>query len=201
MDLIGTAISYIVVISSIIFILGLIYFSLGFNLDPIESLKVTADNQGYWLISRRGKVFPFGAATTASLDRAVEVISSRKQTKIAIFDGSGHIFTPVDWEPIPNDLPHDKLNARIAYCLITPSGKGFWLVAQDGGVFCIGDAPFWGSAGLYPRDLGISWSNPWSPRKWGVHRTVAIPMNYRGNVLDKPKPPRSAKSAALSVQP
>jgi N-acetylmuramoyl-L-alanine amidase len=29
----------------------------------------------------------------------------------------------------------------------TPDGKGYWLVARDGGVFNYGDAPFWGSAG------------------------------------------------------
>ena len=29
----------------------------------------------------------------------------------------------------------------------TPSGKGYWLVARDGGVFAFGDAPFRGSTG------------------------------------------------------
>jgi len=27
----------------------------------------------------------------------------------------------------------------------TPNGKGYWLVAADGGVFAFGDAPFYGS--------------------------------------------------------
>ncbi len=29
----------------------------------------------------------------------------------------------------------------------TPSGKGYWLVASDGGIFCFGDAKFRGSTG------------------------------------------------------
>jgi hypothetical protein len=29
----------------------------------------------------------------------------------------------------------------------TPSGRGYWLVASDGGMFTFGDAPFVGSLG------------------------------------------------------
>ena len=29
----------------------------------------------------------------------------------------------------------------------TPSGNGYWLVAADGGIFCFGNAGFWGSTG------------------------------------------------------
>jgi hypothetical protein len=29
----------------------------------------------------------------------------------------------------------------------TPSGKGYWLVANDGAIFAFGDAPFEGSTG------------------------------------------------------
>jgi hypothetical protein len=29
----------------------------------------------------------------------------------------------------------------------TPDGKGYWLVASDGGIFTFGDASFYGSAG------------------------------------------------------
>ena len=29
----------------------------------------------------------------------------------------------------------------------SPTGKGYWLVAEDGGVFAFGDAPFHGSTG------------------------------------------------------
>jgi hypothetical protein len=29
----------------------------------------------------------------------------------------------------------------------TPSGRGYWLVARDGGIFSFGDARFFGSTG------------------------------------------------------
>jgi len=29
----------------------------------------------------------------------------------------------------------------------TPDGRGYWLVASDGGIFSYGDAPFYGSTG------------------------------------------------------
>jgi hypothetical protein len=31
--------------------------------------------------------------------------------------------------------------------MATPSGRGYWLVASDGGVFTFGDATFYGSTG------------------------------------------------------
>src|SRR5207248_7687951 len=40
-----------------------------------------------------------------------------------------------------------KLQQRIAGMASTPSGQGYWLVAQDGGIFAFGDAAFLGSTG------------------------------------------------------
>jgi len=37
------------------------------------------------------------------------------------------------------------LNAPVVSIALTPDGKGYWLVAADGGVFAFGDAPFEGS--------------------------------------------------------
>ena len=33
----------------------------------------------------------------------------------------------------------------------TPDGKGYWLVASDGGIFAFGDAHFYGSPGGTPQ--------------------------------------------------
>jgi hypothetical protein len=30
---------------------------------------------------------------------------------------------------------------------VTPDGRGYWLVASDGGIFSFGDAPYLGSTG------------------------------------------------------
>ena len=40
------------------------------------------------------------------------------------------------------------LNSPIVGMAATPTGKGYWLVAGDGGVFTFGDAHFYGSTGV-----------------------------------------------------
>ena len=37
----------------------------------------------------------------------------------------------------------------------TPDGKGYWMVAADGGVFTFGDAPFHGSGGGQVRSQSV----------------------------------------------
>ena len=39
------------------------------------------------------------------------------------------------------------LNSPIVAAAATPSGKGYWLVGSDGGIFSFGDAVFFGSTG------------------------------------------------------
>jgi ribosomal protein L24E len=39
------------------------------------------------------------------------------------------------------------LNKPIVGMAATPDGKGYWLVASDGGIFTFGDAKFYGSTG------------------------------------------------------
>ena len=39
------------------------------------------------------------------------------------------------------------LNKPIVGMAATPDGKGYWLVASDGGIFTFGDARFYGSTG------------------------------------------------------
>jgi ribosomal protein L24E len=55
--------------------------------------------------------------------------------------------------------PHGALRAPIVGIDATPTGKGYWLVASDGGIFCFGDARFHGSTGairLNERIVGIA---------------------------------------------
>ena len=47
-----------------------------------------------------------------------------------------------------------SLNKPIVAMVATPDGRGYWLVASDGGVFPYGDAAFYGSTG------GMSLKNP-----------------------------------------
>ncbi|EQD80481.1 hypothetical protein B1A_00847 [mine drainage metagenome] len=40
-----------------------------------------------------------------------------------------------------------KLNKPVVGMAATPDGKGYWMVAADGGIFSFGDAAFYGSTG------------------------------------------------------
>ncbi|MGH9047787.1 MAG: hypothetical protein ACRDVW_10830, partial [Acidimicrobiales bacterium] len=39
------------------------------------------------------------------------------------------------------------LNKPVVGMAATPDGKGYWLVASDGGIFSYGDATYYGSTG------------------------------------------------------
>ena len=47
------------------------------------------------------------------------------------------------------------LNKPIVGMAATPDGKGYWLVASDGGIFSYGDAKFFGSMGGKPLNSPI----------------------------------------------
>src|SRR3954463_4192816 len=45
----------------------------------------------------------------------------------------------------PLGAPNGALNAPLVGIASTPLGKGYWLLAQDGGIFTYGSAHFYGS--------------------------------------------------------
>jgi hypothetical protein len=48
-----------------------------------------------------------------------------------------------------------RLNSPILGSIATPSGRGYWMVAGDGGIFSFGDARFHGSMGGRPLNRPI----------------------------------------------
>ena len=79
--------------------------------------------RGYWMDSADGGVYTFGGA--------------------GYFGSAGQLDPSA--APGGNNAVH--LAAPIVGMASTPDGKGYWLVASDGGVFAFGDAGFFGSAG------------------------------------------------------
>ena len=77
---------------------------------------------GYWLLGADGGVFSYGDAQ---------------------FYGS---LPQIGYTPAGSGGPH-QLKAPLVGITSTVSGKGYWLVASDGGVFSFGDAVFYGSTG------------------------------------------------------
>ncbi|HUC14632.1 MAG TPA: G1 family glutamic endopeptidase [Acidimicrobiales bacterium] len=87
---------------------------------PIAGIALTADRGGYWLVATDGGVFAFGDAS---------YVGSLPADGIGpVGAGSGH-----------------HLSAPIVGIVPTPDGKGYLMVAKDGGVFAFGDAHFEGS--------------------------------------------------------
>ena len=88
--------------------------------SPVIGTAPTADLGGYWLVASDGGVFAFGDAR---------------------FYGSipGLGLSPVDSPILP------RLNAPIVGMVPSHDGRGYFLVANDGGVFAFGDAKFEGS--------------------------------------------------------
>lgn len=64
----------------------------------------------------------------------------------------------IPWEgPMPADDPNrPNSNAPITGIAATPTGKGYWLVGADGGVFAFGDAQFLGNV-EYVKPEGREW--------------------------------------------
>lgn len=62
------------------------------------------------------------------------------------------------WEgPMPDDDPtRQNVNAPIVGIAATPTGKGYWLVGMDGGVFAFGDAGNFGNV-EYVKPDGREW--------------------------------------------
>jgi hypothetical protein len=87
---------------------------------PIAGIALTADGEGYWLVATDGGVFAFGDASYVGSLPA---------------DGIG---------PVGASTGH-HLSAPIVGIVPTADGKGYLMVAKDGGVFAFGDAHYEGS--------------------------------------------------------
>ncbi|MHB1731888.1 MAG: CAP domain-containing protein [Ferrimicrobium acidiphilum] len=89
---------------------------------PIVGMASTPHGNGYWLVAADGGVFNFGSAK---------------------FYGSTYTYG------ITGLSGKRPLNAPIVAIVPTPDGRGYWLIAKDGGVFDFGDAHFYGSTYTY----------------------------------------------------
>ena len=128
--------------------------ALGHLNQPIVGMASTADGGGYWNVASDGGIFSFGDAAVLRLDR-------RHPPQPP---GGGHGRHPERaratgwWPPTAASSPSatPPSTARPAPSGSTsrwsawpppPTGRGYWLVASDGGIFAFGDAAFHGSTG------------------------------------------------------
>ena len=129
---------------------------------PIVGIAATPDGNGYWLVASDGGVFAFGDAafygSTGRLplnkpDRGHRR-HPRRQAATGWWPptaGSSPSATPPSTAPRAASRSTSPSWASPP----TPDGKGYWLVASDGGIFAFGDAGFYGSTGRLPLNKPI----------------------------------------------
>ena len=119
---------------------------------PIVGMAATPDGKGYWLVASDGGIFAFGDARFYGSTGAIPLnkpIVGMAATPTARATGW--------WPPTAGSSPSATptstgrparmtLNKPIVGMATTPDGKGYWLVASDGGIFAFGDAVFYGAA-------------------------------------------------------
>ncbi len=88
---------------------------------PVVAITPTADHNGYWLVGADGGVFSFGTSG---------------------FYGS---IPGLGLAPAGTSGAGKQLNAPIVGMVPSADGRGYFMVASDGGVFAFGDARFEGS--------------------------------------------------------
>ena len=125
-------------------------------------MAATPDGKGYWLVASDGGIFTFGdAAFYGSTGRhAPSTSPSWAWPPPPTARATG--WWPPTAASSPSATPPSTarpaampLNKPIVGMAATPDGKGYWLVASDGGIFTFGDAAFYGSTGGTPLNQPI----------------------------------------------
>jgi hypothetical protein len=95
-----------------------------------RSQAAIAPGSGYWMLSASGTVYGYGFAPVCG--RVQPQIGERHAAAIISTPGAMH------------------LNQPVRGIIASPTGHGYLMVAQDGGIFTFGDVPFHGSHGGSP---------------------------------------------------
>ena len=120
---------------------------------PIVALALTPDAKGYWLGAIDGGVFAYGDAPfygsmgVVAPEPAHRRHGDHPRRQGLLARGGGRRHLRLRRRRLLRE--HRRPGAERAHRRhgIHPDGKGYWLVAADGGIFNYGDAGFYGSAG------------------------------------------------------
>jgi hypothetical protein len=74
---------------------------------------------------------------------------------------------------------HVTPNSPVVGMAATPDGKGYWLVASDGGVFTFGDANFDGSLGsAVPPQSALGFFSDAGTGEYTIVNTLGVPTSF-----------------------
>ena len=136
---------------------------------PIVGMAATPDGKGYWLVASDGGIFTYGdAAFYGSTGGHAPQQADRRAWRPPPTAGATGWWPPTGASSPTATPPStarpaaiDPQQARSSGMAATPDGRGYWLVASDGGIFTYGDAAFYGSTGGLA--LEPTTSSGWQP--------------------------------------
>jgi len=125
---------------------------------PIVGMDSLSNGSGYWMAGANGQVYSFGNAYSFALQvlvvsyRPTSISRSWAWPPLPMDTGFGSSHRTVASSPTATPSTTDRQEtpasiSRLWGMAATPDGKGYWLVASDGGLFAFGDARFYGSTG------------------------------------------------------
>ena len=119
---------------------------------PVVGMAATPDGQGYWLVASDGGIFSYGDAAFYGSTGNVRSTSRWWAWPPPPTAGATGWWPPTAASSLRRRLllrldGRHPLNRPVVGMAATPDGRGYWLVASDGGIFSFGDAAFYGSTG------------------------------------------------------
>jgi hypothetical protein len=144
----------------------------GYN-PPCSAALAYANSNGWYTNDEVGAAYGIGALvssgqTGAGVTVAVPELAAYSPTDVSAYTGCFGLAESAASVLVDGGAPPDssggtaeadgdagfygstgaiRLNRPVVAMAATPSGKGYWLVAADGGIFTFGDAGFYGSTG------------------------------------------------------
>ena len=102
--------------------------------------------------SRRAAVSSIGliGVALAVLCAGGAMFSAASGSTTPVYDPAANSVRAVGGAPTFGPATGMRLNKGLVDIAATPSGRGYWATASDGGVFSFGDAPFLGSVASFP---------------------------------------------------
>jgi hypothetical protein len=123
-----------------------------------DATHIVASNRNGYYVLAGNEVHAFGAAPRIATPK-LPLVAGERVTTMSLFDGPGSgywLFTSRGRAfavgrgargRFHGDLRHFDLAGPVLGSVATPTGRGYYMVASDGGVFAFGDARFYGSMG------------------------------------------------------
>jgi hypothetical protein len=119
---------------------GAVYHGRQTGVNNMVDITILPNNSGYWLLDADGNVYSFGAAVYHGGHGAPSVAIDSSGTgggyRIATATGGVYCFGDAVSYPSDTGAALGTLAAPISAIRRTPDDLGYWLVGEDGGVFC-----------------------------------------------------------------